>query len=457
MSQERTLHPHPFKVLIIGGGVGGLCLAQGLKKAGVPFTVYERDEAPHKRHIHPFKKDRIKIDSNGLRSLKHCLPENAFNSLIASSGQGFTSRPGVLLAKSLKPLLIGYSFASVRQQQQKQSLPDSISATRKSLRDALLTDLQIVTDEKKPEGDYNVVFGKKFVRYEEFEDRVVVYFDDGSFDVGSLLVGADGGSSKVRMSKVPDAVRSEIGVIRIAGRFPVTPTTQPLIPAILLTSPFRIWTREGTGMFTAQQITPTSSSIFWSITISKTKLSETQPQLASSIGVKEMELSKQTMKLAAMYLVKGWHDGVKRLVAESPVDGMSILSLKSSERVMEWETTRVTLLGDAIHSMTPFRGTGANTALEDANDLSEAIALIHKGGSFKSILSSYETVLRTRGFNRVDKSLADCRVHLAVGWSALRRDIAVAIEGYYLYLQYLTRYFLQSLWMRLFAAKRKIE
>ena len=32
-------------VVIIGGGIGGLCLAQGLKQAGVHATVYERDRA----------------------------------------------------------------------------------------------------------------------------------------------------------------------------------------------------------------------------------------------------------------------------------------------------------------------------------------------------------------------------------------------------------------------------
>ena len=33
----------PFYVVIIGGGIGGLTLAQGLKRAGVSAAVYERD------------------------------------------------------------------------------------------------------------------------------------------------------------------------------------------------------------------------------------------------------------------------------------------------------------------------------------------------------------------------------------------------------------------------------
>ncbi len=35
----------PLHVLIIGGEIRGLCLAQGLKKSGITVAVYERDRS----------------------------------------------------------------------------------------------------------------------------------------------------------------------------------------------------------------------------------------------------------------------------------------------------------------------------------------------------------------------------------------------------------------------------
>lgn len=41
--------PRPLHVLIIGAGVGGLFLAQFLRKQGVDFSIYERDASPDAR------------------------------------------------------------------------------------------------------------------------------------------------------------------------------------------------------------------------------------------------------------------------------------------------------------------------------------------------------------------------------------------------------------------------
>ncbi|KAI9649253.1 hypothetical protein NHQ30_001821 [Ciborinia camelliae] len=63
-----------LKVLIAGAGLGGLCLAQGLKKAGIGFHVYERDKASDYR----LQGYRIRIHSEGTDALRECLPNDIY-------------------------------------------------------------------------------------------------------------------------------------------------------------------------------------------------------------------------------------------------------------------------------------------------------------------------------------------------------------------------------------------
>lgn len=57
-------------VLIAGGGIGGLCLAQALRANGVSAAVYERDSSPAGRA----EGYRLHINPAGARSLRACLP-----------------------------------------------------------------------------------------------------------------------------------------------------------------------------------------------------------------------------------------------------------------------------------------------------------------------------------------------------------------------------------------------
>src|SRR5262252_5873920 len=65
----------PFQVLIIGGGIGGLTLAQGLQRAGISAAVYERDCTLTDR----LQGYRVHISPTGSRALHECLPRDLFD------------------------------------------------------------------------------------------------------------------------------------------------------------------------------------------------------------------------------------------------------------------------------------------------------------------------------------------------------------------------------------------
>ncbi|WP_431243146.1 FAD-dependent oxidoreductase [Flavobacterium sp. P21] len=77
----------------------------------------------------------------------------------------------------------------------------------------------------------------------------------------------------------------------------------------------------------------------------------------------------------------------------------------------------VTLIGDARHPMSPFKGQGANQALLDALSLARAItkgckSLSHwkKVGLRESVLNEFEAEMLKRSAVKVKDSIASCRI-----------------------------------------------
>lgn len=79
-----------MRPFVIGAGIGGLCLAQGLRRAGIDVTVYERDtEAVARQQGY-----RIHINSDGGRAgLANNLPANLYQLFLATSGRADTYTP----------------------------------------------------------------------------------------------------------------------------------------------------------------------------------------------------------------------------------------------------------------------------------------------------------------------------------------------------------------------------
>lgn len=109
---------------------------------------------------------------------------------------------------------------------------------------------------------------------------------------------------------------------------------------------------------------------------------------------------------ASLRVTSNWHPTLRALIKATAPRTINAFQVKSAERIAPWATGTVTLLGDAIHNMTPYRGMGANMALLDADALRLALLKVNRGESdLIPALQAYELEMIDRGFRAVEASL----------------------------------------------------
>lgn len=388
--------PEPFHILIIGGGIGGLTLAQGLKHAGVSAAIYERDRTPTDR----LQGYRVHISPTGSLALHECLPPHLFETFDRTCGapntavRFFTEQMRVLLAFDGDLVADADPVARHR------------AASRITLRQLLLAELD------------DVHFGKTFERYEERGGRIIAYFEDGTSAKGDVLVAADGGGSRVRRQFLPHAQRVDTGVVGIAGKI-FLDTARDRIARPLLDGISLVGARGGLGLFVAIQemaggpiggiggnepalagagnlYENTRSYLMWGLSAKREKFGLGDAEWADGAA----------LAAAAARAMSSWSRAFRELVGLADPTTISCLPIRTSVPVAPWQTGRITLLGDAIHSMTPYRGIGANVAIKDAARLKRALVAAHNGEhDIVVAIHDYETGMLDYGFRAVRNSL----------------------------------------------------
>jgi 2-polyprenyl-6-methoxyphenol hydroxylase-like FAD-dependent oxidoreductase len=106
-------------------------------------------------------------------------------------------------------------------------------------------------------------------------------------------------------------------------------------------------------------------------------------------------------------LVRGWHEPIEAAVASTPEDAISGTGIYRRKPTSELGRGRVTLLGDAAHPMTPDLSQGAAQALEDAVVLA---ASLRDAADPVSGLRAYEQARRARTAQIVKRSQAAGRL-----------------------------------------------
>jgi 2-polyprenyl-6-methoxyphenol hydroxylase-like FAD-dependent oxidoreductase len=380
-----------LKVLIVGAGTGGLCLAHGLRAVGIDVRVFERDRTPTDRQ----QGYRLTINAGGARALESCLPPANFARYIAASAR--ISTGVTFLDHRLRRLL------SIDLPETDQSAPHAPRpVARTALRQVLLEGLTEVVE-----------FGKTFVSFDPLPpDRVSVSFEDGSSAEGDLLVGADGANSRVRGRLLPHAERIDTGLVGITGKLPLDAAVRSVAPAAFFKGPTLILGPRGGFMFGGAVEYPPerlgdhdrSEYLMWGFSTDRQRLPP---------GISDEELRGEVARKAVLGQIEDWSPQIRDLVERAQEPSLSAFAVKSSVPIGPWATGRVTLLGDALHNMTPFRGIGANTALRDAALLRDALRDVDGGRQeLLPALAGYEREMIGYGFAAVRASLAQMnRIH----------------------------------------------
>ncbi|MFB8179542.1 FAD-dependent oxidoreductase [Streptomyces sp. NPDC055966] len=394
-------------VIIAGGGLGGLALAQGLHQAGISVAVYEKDPGPAFRN----QGYRIRINSDGITALKALLTPPMYEVFAATAGtpgprmDTFDHRLDLLHAQELPPVPV---------------LPGNgnLAVNRMTLRQILLSGL-----------DKAVHYGARLARYDiNASGSVTAHFANGTSARGDVLIGADGVNSAVRKQYLPEAQVVDAGLRLLYGKIPFARNeARSLLPPELL----GLWTtvvgpyRRFVGLAPVQYREPmhqVTTRLAPGI-----ELSDDSDYLTCVFGARREQfpcsdaelftMSGGELQALTLSLVQGWHPRLVEAVSRQDAASIFPVSVRTSVPVAAWETTAVTLLGDAIHVMSPAIGVGANTALRDARVLTDRLVQAAGGRPLDEALHAYEEEMLGYGFDAVRDSAA--RGHRLVGQNPL--------------------------------------
>ncbi|CAD6585938.1 MAG: hypothetical protein ASARMPREDX12_002167 [Alectoria sarmentosa] len=369
------------RVLIIGGGLGGLALAHGLKKSSTPFQVFEQDPTPDFRA----QGYRLKINEDGAAALKSALsPEmwQYFEETCTDSKAGetnFNAIDGSIIASRAGPGARGGM----------KTWTTDRTVLRRILQEGLKGDIS---------------YGKQLKKYTITDNGVIAEFTDGSTEDGVLIVGADGVRSAVRRQYLPEHKPLDTNGSCIYGKTPLTPElkerfperavkwmtlvldrtpmTQTLdvdeTPLTLLLEPVRFQNNEHRSKLPVDYI-------YWVLIARTAVFGRDRDEL--------LRLNHEESARLSLSLTDEWHPSFKALFELQDISQASTLRVASANpNIALWEpSSRVTLIGDAIHVMSPTGGVGAVTAIRDAALLS---SIISEQGVTAAGIAEYESEMR---------------------------------------------------------------
>ncbi|KAG7045588.1 FAD/NAD(P)-binding domain-containing protein, partial [Colletotrichum scovillei] len=366
-----------FKVIIIGGGLAGALLANGLSNNQIDWALYERDDEDTKREGY-----QIRLGDAAIKGLTSCLDKATLSQISRRLGQS--------MSKTLSaPTICNRRFQPVLDLSSIHMYSKSAAINRVVLRDLLLEPVA---------NTGRVRFGKAFSHYEiesddEGHETVVVHFADGSSDTCDVLVGADGSGSKVNKqvgaNNLVD-IRSHWAFVS-KGSLPVERIRE--LPQRLLKGPI-ITLTNGVTFFYSLYLPAPSDPTGKDSSASGIAIDEDQASFYWGLNVpRDRYPFNSAMEIPdrlkfCLEVVGDWAPEYRQMISFGArcdeANEVASLSLRASNKLPKsWRENarsrndsskatghpRVWLMGDAIHAMQPNRGMGGNQAMLDCADI----------------------------------------------------------------------------------------
>ena len=391
MRSATVASPNPNfpSIAIIGGGIAGLALAVACRHRGIPFAIYERDVHFDQRsqgYGLTMQQASKALEGFGIYELKEGI--SSATHIVHRSDGKVVGEWG--LRKSGRP------NATAPARRQNAHIP------RQSLRKELLQALG---------GHDRVQWDHWLVDYHEHADHVDLRFQTGDDSQeknvqADIVVGADGIRSAVRKQLIGDEVSPlrYLDCIVILGIC----SLENIAASALLDGETVFQTANGNERIYMMPYSP--GHIMWQLSF---PLPEAEAITLNRLGPK-------ALKKEAQRRCPSWHEPIPQILAETPeslITGYPVYhrDLLTAETLPA--NSRVTLIGDAAHPMSPFKGQGANQALLDALSLAREIykADDATAGSVKRALREFEAEMIARSAVKVKASAEAARfLHTAL-------------------------------------------
>ncbi|KAI0480929.1 FAD/NAD(P)-binding domain-containing protein [Xylariaceae sp. FL0804] len=365
----KTAKPH---VLIVGAGLGGLALAQCLRKQEIPFEIFEREPD-------------ISSRSQGYAIGMHYAILEDLAASFCSDMPPLRESAGHLLPLKL-PSQMCFHLRGLRLCTTDTPETPCLRANRLRLREWLATRIPIN-------------WGKRLESVQEQDDgKVTLNFADGTSACGDIIVGADGMKSVVRRHLLPGVSLNSLPFATITGEAVLSGEAMErqlsMGHSAYMTSPADGSCVLFVGLNQAHA-DQRSGDYYWNLTWDDEDAGRPDYWLKSASRAKKLERALEMTQ----HVDPRFSEVIRLTRARDIRDGqMTYGDVEMPEQLPAG--SRITLLGDAAHPMTPFRGEGGMHAFRDALNLARELCEMDvsgEPGEVEAGLAAYQREMLRRG------------------------------------------------------------